>query len=57
MPKRTDYEGLTLTEAVLALAEHHGAPRTRHISEDEYELLVRAAEVIDDCAPSQRAFA
>jgi len=57
MPQRHDYQGLTLAEVVLALAEHPGAPRTRHISVAECELLVRAAEVSADHAPSSQAFA
>ena len=56
MPQRRGYEGLTLADAVRRLAEHHGEPRTRHISEDEIALLLRAAEVIDDAAPTMRAF-
>jgi len=56
MPQRKDYEGLTLADAVRRLAEHHGEPRTRHISEDEIALLLRAAEVIDDAAPTKQAF-
>ena len=56
MPQRREYEGLTLADAVRRLAEHHGDPRTRHISEDEVALLLRAAEVIGDAAPTMRAF-
>lgn len=42
--RRADYyTGLTLAEALRALADHHGAPRTRHINADKTALLYRAA--------------
>ena len=56
MPRRDYYGGLTLGEAIRRLADHHGEPRTRHLSEDEVELLERAAAVIDEQAPTLQAF-
>lgn len=56
MPRRDDYQGLSLADAVRYLAEHHGEERTRHLSQDEYELLQRAADVIEREAPTLRAF-
>lgn len=56
MPRRDDYQGLSLADAVRYLAEHHGEERTRHLSQDEYELLQRAADVIDREAPTLQAF-
>lgn len=47
MPNRAIYANLTLAEAIRELADRHHEPRTRHISADEYQLLVRAAEVLD----------
>jgi hypothetical protein len=41
------HAGLHLAAAVRKLAEHHFAVKNRHISEDEYQLLIRAAEVLD----------
>lgn len=43
MPKADYYGGLTLAEALRAFADHHSAPRTRHITADETTLLYRAA--------------
>ena len=57
MPTRKHYAGLALCDAVRKLAEHHGAKRTRHISEAEVELLLRAADVIEAAAPNRNAFA
>lgn len=56
MPQRQDYQGLSLADAVRYLAEHHGEERTRHLSRDEYELLQRAADVIERTAPAMQAF-
>lgn len=47
MPSRASYADLTLAEAIRQLAERHHEQRTRHISADEYQLLLRAAEVLD----------
>ena len=44
MPKESYYDGLVLSEAIEALAEHHYEQRTRHLSTIEYEMLRRAAE-------------
>ncbi|MEQ8717733.1 MAG: hypothetical protein RIE08_08990 [Acidimicrobiales bacterium] len=57
MPSRTDYAGLSLAEALLGLAERYSEGRTRHISRDEEDLVVRAADVLDREAPELRAFA
>lgn len=47
MPKAHYYEGLTLADALRAFADHHGAPRTRHITADETTLLYRAADRLE----------
>lgn len=47
VPNRASYVDLTLAEAVRQLAERHYEQRTRHISADEYQMLLRAAEVLD----------
>lgn len=57
MPRRQDYQCLSLADAVRHMAEHHAAMKNRHISRDEYELLVRAAEVIDLTSPKLAAYA
>lgn len=56
MPKRNDYETLTLADAVRTFAEHHAAVKNRHISRDEYELLIRAAEALERETPKLGAF-
>lgn len=56
MPRRAEYEGLTLAEAIRKVADHHFASRTRHLSQDEYELLVRAADVLERSSPGLSAF-
>ncbi|MDQ1517217.1 MAG: hypothetical protein QOE80_3047 [Actinomycetota bacterium] len=45
MPNGDFYYGLPLAAAVSKLAKHHEA-KNRRISEDEYRLLVRAAEAL-----------
>ncbi len=47
MPGRDDYEGMSLGQAVRWLAERHHEHATRHISADEYQLLLRAADVLE----------
>jgi len=47
MPGQEYYEGLIPSEALRKLAEHHSAPRTRHLSFYEYQLLLRAADELD----------
>ena len=47
MPKAEEYEGLTLAEKVRHFAEHHKEHRTRHISKDEYEILIDAATALE----------
>ena len=56
MPNRTTYQGLSLAEALRQLAELHHQPRTRHISVDEKDLLLKAADQLDHYHPSISAF-
>lgn len=56
MPRRPDYEDLTLADAIRQLAEHHYEARTRHLSQDEYILLERAAAAIEHASPAVAAF-
>lgn len=56
MPNRAIYADLSLAEAIRQLAERHHEPRTRHLSVDEYQLLLRAAEVLDRDHASLSAF-
>lgn len=56
MPDRTKYEDLSLGQALRELAELHYQARTRHISADEREMLLRAADQLDRDHPSMRAF-
>ena len=50
MPRADYYDGLTMAEALRAFADHHGAPRTRHITADETALLHRAADRLEQVA-------
>lgn len=56
MPNRVAYDGLTLADAVRELAERHYEQRTRHISADEHQLLLRAADLLDRDYPRLAAF-
>jgi hypothetical protein len=56
MPSKNDYQDLTLAQAVRQLAEHHYDHRTRHLSSDEYQLLLRAADAINREVPLATAF-
>ncbi|MGI8758396.1 MAG: hypothetical protein ACR2K0_03735 [Acidimicrobiales bacterium] len=56
MARRQTYEGLSLAEAVRVLADGHYEARTRHISADEHQLLLQAADVLDREHASLRAF-
>src|SRR5205823_5383341 len=47
VPVEVFYEGLAVPQAIRKLAEHHGAPQTRHLSYFEYQLLHRAADDLD----------
>ncbi len=47
MPGKDFYAELTLADAVRKLAEHHYEYENRHISRDEYDLLLVAADRID----------
>jgi hypothetical protein len=47
MPKSEEYEGMTLAEKVRHLAEHHQRHRTRHLSRDEYDILMDVATALD----------
>ena len=44
LPDEDFYQGLSLAEVVEAIAEHHHAHETRHISEYEHAILLEAAE-------------
>jgi hypothetical protein len=57
MPRRNEYEKLTLADAVRRLADNHYEDRTRHLSSDEYELLQRAADALTGAVPTMCAFA
>ena len=46
MPKGDFYKDLPLAEAVEKLANHHYAVKNRHISEDEYALLMLAVKAL-----------
>jgi hypothetical protein len=46
MPRSDWYAGLPLAVALERLAEHHYDPDTRHISRDEYDLLLRAVAAL-----------
>ena len=56
MPDRKTYAGLSLADALRYVAEHHHDQRTRHITEDEYELLLRAADVNEQGHAALQAF-
>ena len=56
MPSRDHYRGMSVADALRALAEFHGDPRSRHLARDEIELLLRAAALIEGQSPSTRAF-
>jgi hypothetical protein len=47
MPGPEYYQGMSLVEALRALAEHHWAVENRHISEYEFELLQEAADHLE----------
>ena len=47
MPRREEYEGLSLADALRHLADRHSENRTRHISRHEYKLLQDAATALD----------
>lgn len=55
MPGRDFYHG-TLAARVRQLGDHHFAQPVRHISQAEYEVLLAAADQLDDRKrPRQRA--
>ena len=56
MPSRDHYRDMSVAEALRALAEFHGDPRSRHLARDEIELLLRAAALIEHQSPSTLAF-
>jgi|GEM_PF-2751348 len=56
MPNRAFYDGLSLAGAIRRLADHHYEPDNRHISRDEYELLLRAAAALDAAAHCYELF-
>lgn len=47
VPSADFYKGLELPEAIRVLARHHFEPENRHISAYEYELLRRAADLLE----------
>jgi hypothetical protein len=47
MPPRDFYSGLTQGDALRKFADHHYETGTRHISRDEYELLIEIARLLD----------
>ncbi len=47
MPGELEYRGMSLAQALRHFAELHFDPRTRHISQAEYELLLRAATALE----------
>lgn len=47
MPDREHYEGASLAESLRILADHHFETATRHISRHEYDLLKRAAYLLE----------
>lgn len=47
MPKGDYYYGLPLAAAISKFADHHFEPKNRHISEDEYRLLLRAVNALE----------
>lgn len=51
MANKSEYQTLSLVDALRWLAEIHYDPKTRHLSRDEYQLLQRAADVISPYAP------
>ncbi len=55
-PRKSHYAGMTLAEALREMADHHGAERTRHLSQDEVAVLERAAAIVEREAPEMRAF-
>jgi hypothetical protein len=56
VPSRVEYTTLSLSKAVRHLAELHYEARTRHLSHDEYELLLRAADVLESIDPNRAAY-
>jgi len=51
MPGADLYTGLSLADAVERLAEYHHAQETRHISQYEFELLMRAVDELRRSGP------
>jgi hypothetical protein len=56
MPTLDEYEYLTLSSALSKLAEHHFAHKRRHISRDEYLMLLAISEFLEDTAPAKLVF-
>ena len=55
MPDRDYYEGRPLVDRLRAFAEHHFEVRTRHISRYEHEMLMRAAEALDQSGDQEHS--
>jgi len=54
MPGAPFYDGLSLPEKLLKLAEHHADPLVRHISQEEASILKRAAEAANGTGSAGR---
>lgn len=52
VPPEDFYAGLSLSEQLRRFAEHHYEQATRHISRYEYEMLLHAAELLQDHYPT-----
>ncbi len=48
MPQREFYAGLSLREQLRRFAEHHYDEENRHISADEYEMLLQVIDALPD---------
>ncbi len=56
VPRRSTYQEMSLADALRGIALHHSEPRTRHISVDEREVLLRAADAIEADRPTAPAY-
>jgi hypothetical protein len=56
MPIRDDYEHLTISSALAKFAEHHFAHKRRHISRDEYTMLLSISEILRDMASAKLVY-
>lgn len=51
MPRSSHYDRLILAEAIRKVAERHNVSRTRHLSEEEDELLLWVPDVVEPSSP------